>query len=99
MDFIQFCSESEGKNNSIKILSVKKLKTVRSPDDLEAVTDERSQKSRHKNHKTHKFLVTKGVFIQKILLTDSNFILTEKTRAIAITAAMSYKTAVAADFK
>ena len=34
-----------------------------------------------------------------IILTDSNFILTNRTCAIAITADMSFKTALAADFK
>ena len=34
-----------------------------------------------------------------IILTDSNFILTNRTCAIAITAVMSFRTALAADFK
>ena len=33
------------------------------------------------------------------MLTDSEFILTNRTYAIAITAKMSFKTALAADFK
>ena len=36
---------------------------------------------------------------KSIILTDSDFILTDRTCAIAITADMSFKTALAADFK
>ena len=38
-------------------------------------------------------------FSSSIILTDSNFILTNRTCAIAITIDMSFKTALAADFK
>ena len=38
-------------------------------------------------------------YSNKIVLTDSDFMLTERTYAIAITANVSFKTALAADFK
>ena len=38
-------------------------------------------------------------YSSSIILTDSDFILTNRTCAIAITADMSFKTALAADFK
>ena len=38
-------------------------------------------------------------YSSSIILTDSDFILTDRTCAIAITAGMSFKTALAADFK
>ena len=38
-------------------------------------------------------------YSSSIILTDSDFILTDRTCAIAITADMSFKTALAADFR
>ena len=38
-------------------------------------------------------------YSSNIILTDSDFILTNRTCAVAITADMSFRTALAADFK
>ena len=72
-------------------LIIKKLRIARETGDLEAETGEEPKKpdiGRVPNE-----------YSSKIILTDSDFIPTNRTCAIAITADMSFRTALAADFK
>ena len=47
----------------------------------------------------NRILISRNHYSNNIVITDSDFILTERTCAIAITADVSFKTALAADFK
>ena len=79
-------------------LLIKKLRIARETGDLEAETDEDPKKT-DIGRVVESFFNLPNEYSSCIILTDSNFILTDRTCAIAITADMSFKTALAADFK
>ena len=83
-----FCPRSGGK----------KLRVARETGDLEAETDEDSKKPEMGRVVESSFNLP-NEYSSNIILTDSDFILTNRTCAIAITADMSFRTALAADFK
>ena len=79
-------------------LLMKNLRISRKTVDLEAETGEEPKKPDiGRVVESHFNLPTECS--SSIILTDSEFILTKRTFAIAITADMSFKTALAADFK
>ena len=71
-------------------LIIKKLRIARETGDLEAETGEESKKP---------YFNLPNEYSSSIILTDSDLILTNRTCAIEITADMSFRTALAADFK
>ena len=77
---------------------IKKLRIARETGDLEVETGEDPKKPDIGRVVESYFNLTNEYSSTKIL-TDSNFILTNRTCAIAMTAGMSFKTALAADFK
>ena len=77
---------------------IKKLRIARETGDLEAETDEDPKKPNIVRVVESNFKLP-NEYSSGIILTDSDFILTNRTCAIAITADMSFKTALAADFK
>ena len=79
-------------------LLIKKLRIARETDDLEAETDEDPKKP-DIGRVVESYFNLPSEYSNSITLTDSDFILTNRTCAIAITADMSFKTALAADFK
>ena len=79
-------------------LLVKKLRIVRETGDLGAETGEESKKP-DIGRVVESYFNLPNECSSSIILTDSDFILTDRTCAIAITADMSFKTALAADFK
>ena len=79
-------------------LIIKKLRIARETEDLEAETGEEPKKPDIGRVVVSFFNLPKE-YSSSIILTDSDFILTNRTCAIAITADMSFKTALAADFK
>ena len=79
-------------------LNMKKLGIVRETGDLEAETGE-DQKKPDIGRVVESYFNLPNEYSSSIILTDSDFILTDRTCAIAITADMSFKTALAADFK
>ena len=79
-------------------LLIKKLGIARETGDLEAETDEDPKKP-DIGRVVESYFSLPNEYSSSITLTDSDFILTNRTRAIAITADMSFKTALAADFK
>ena len=79
-------------------LLIKKLRIARETSDLEAETDEDPKKP-DIGRVVESFVKLPRELSSSITLTDSDFILTNRTCAIAITADMSFKTALAADFK
>ena len=76
----------------------KKLKIARETGDLEAETDKNPRKLGIGRVEESYFNLS-NEYSSSIVLTDSNFKLTNKTGAIAITADMRFRTAFAADFK
>ena len=80
-----------------KNLLMKKLKIARETGDLEAETGEDPEKPGI-GRVVESYFNLPNEYSRSILLTDSDFILTDKTCAIAITSDMSFKTALAADF-
>ena len=76
----------------------KKLRIARDTGDLEAETGE-EQKKPDIWRVVESYFNLPNKYSSSIILTDSNFIRTDRTCAIAITANMSFKTALAADFK
>ena len=76
-------------------LLIKKLRIARETGDLEAETGEEPKKP----DIVESYYNLRNEFSSSIILTDNDFILTDRTFAIAITADMSFKTALAADFK
>ena len=72
-------------------LIIKKLRIARETGDLEAETGKGRVDESNFN--------LPNEYSSNIILTDSDFILTNRTCAIAITADMSFRTALAADFK
>ena len=79
-------------------LIIKKLRAARETGDLEAETVEESKKP-DLGRVVESYFNLPNEYSSNILLTDSDFILTDRTSAIAITADMSFGTALAADFK
>ena len=79
-----------------EILMIKKLKEVRETNGLELVEEE-AEPTIGRNFKT-KFEIPNECS-ENILITDSDFILSDRTSAICITADMSFKLRLEADFK
>ena len=79
-------------------LIIKKLRIARETGDLEAETGEEPKKP-DIGRVVESYLNLPNEYSSNIILTDSDFILTNRTCAIAITADMSFRTALAADFK
>ena len=71
---------------------------MRETGDLEAETGEEPKKP-DIGRVVESYFNLPNEYSSSIILTDSDFILTDRTCAIAITADMSFKTALAADFK
>ena len=79
-------------------LLIKKLRIARETGYLEAETGEVPKKP-DIGRVVESYFNLPNEYSSSIILTDSNFILTNRTCAIAITSDMSFKTALAADFK
>ena len=79
-------------------LIIKKLRVARETGDLEAETAEEPKKP-DMGRVVESYFNLPNEYSSSIILTDSNFILTSRTCAIAITADMGFRTALAADFK
>ena len=79
-------------------LIIKKLRIKRETGDLEAETGEEPKKP-DIGRVVESYFNLPNEYSSNIILTDSDFILTNRTCAIAITADMSFRTALAADFK
>ena len=79
-------------------LIIKKLRIARETGDLEAETGEEPKKP-DIGRVVESYFNLPNEYSSNIILTDSDFILTSRTCAIAITADMSFRTALAADFK
>ena len=79
-------------------LIIKKLRIARETGDLEAETGEEPKKP-DIGRVVELYFNLPNEYSSNIILTDSDFILTNRTCAIAITADMSFRTALAADFK
>ena len=79
-------------------LLIKKLRIARETGHLEAETDDDPKKPGIGRVVESYFNLQNG-YSCSITLTDSDFILTNRTCAIAITADMSFKIALAADFR
>ena len=76
----------------------KKLRIARETGDLEAETGEEPKKPDIRRV-VESYFNLPNEYSGSIILTDSDFILTNRTCAIVITAVMSFRTALAADFK
>ena len=79
-------------------LIIKKLRVARETGDLEAETGEEPKKP-DLGRVVESYFNLPNEYSSNIILTDSDFIFTNRTCAIAITADMSFRTALAADFK
>ena len=79
-------------------LIIKKLRIARETGNLEAETGEEHKKP-DIGRVVESYFTLPNEYSSNIILTDSDFILTDRTCAIAITADMSFRTALAADFK
>ena len=79
-------------------LLMEKLRIARKTGDLEAETGEDPKKPDIRRI-VESYFNLPNEYSSSIIHTDSDFILTNRTCAIAITADMSFKTALAADFK
>ena len=79
-------------------LLIKKLGIARETGDLEAEIGEDPKKS-DIGRAVESYFNLPNEYSSSIILTDSDFILTNRTCAIAITANMSFRTALAAVFK
>ena len=79
-------------------LIIKKLRIARETGDLEAETGEEYRKP-DIGRVVESYFNLPNEYSSSIILTDSDFRLTNRTCAIAITADMSFRTALAADFK
>ena len=83
--------------NHTKHLIIKKLKSARETGELETEGD--NAKKPPFGQIFESYFDLPNHYSNNIVITDSDFILTERTCAIAITADVSFKTALAADFK
>ena len=79
-------------------LIIKTLRIARETGDLETETGEEPKKP-DIGRVVESYFNLPNEYSGNIILTDSDFILTNRTCAIAITADMSFRTALAADFK
>ena len=79
-------------------LLIKKLRVARETGDIEAETGEDPKKP-DIGRVVESYFNLPNEYSSSIILTDSDFILTYRICAIAITADMSFRTALAADFK
>ena len=79
-------------------LIIKKLRIARETGDLEAEIGEEPKKP-DIGRVVESYFNLPNEYSSNITLTDSDFILTNRTCAIAITADMSFRTALATDFK
>ena len=79
-------------------LMIKKLRVARETGDIEAETGEEPKKPEI-GRVVESYFNLPNEYSSNIILTDSDFILTNRTCAIAITADISFRTALAADFK
>ena len=77
---------------------IKKLRMARETGDLEAETNENPKKP-DVGRVVESYFNLPNKYSSSIILTDSDFILTNRTCAIAIIADMSFKTVLAADSK
>ena len=77
-------------------LMIKKLKEVRETNELE-LDEEEPDPNKDRNFKT-KFEIP-NEYSENIMITDSDFILSNRTSTICITADMSFKSTLEADFK
>ena len=75
---------------------IKKLKEVRETNELE-LDEEEPEPNIGRNFKT-KFEIP-NEYSENIMITDSDFILSNRTSAICITADMSFKSRLETDFK
>ena len=82
--------------NHTENLMIKKLREVRETSGLE-LDGEQAEPTIRRNFKT-KFEIP-NEYSENILITDSDFILSDRTSAICITADMSFKSRLEADFK
>ena len=80
-----------------KNLIIKKFKLARETGKLE--TEGENAKKPPFGQIFESFFDHSNHYLNNVVITDSDFILTERTCAIAITADVSFKTALAADFK
>ena len=78
-------------------LIIKKLKSARETGELE--TEGENARKPPFEQIFESYFDLSNHYSNNIVITDSDFILTERTCAIAITADVSFKTALAADFK
>ena len=81
-----------------EILLIKKLRIARETGDLEAETGKEPKKPDIRRV-VESYFNLRNEYSSSIILTDSDFILTNRICAIAITADMSFRTALAADWK
>ena len=79
-------------------LIIKKLRIARETGDLEAETGEEPKKP-DIGRVVESYFNLPNEYSSNIILTDSDFILRNRRCAVAITADMSFRTALAADFK
>ena len=77
---------------------IKKLRIARETGDLEAETGKEHKKP-DIGRVVESYFNLPNEYSSNIILTNSDFILTDRTCAIAITANMSFRTALAADFR
>ena len=82
----------------IENLMINKLRIARETGNLEAETGEQPEK-RDIGRVVESYFNSPNEYSSSIILTDSHFILTNRTCAIAISADMSFRTALAANFK
>ena len=75
---------------------IKKLKEVRETSELE-LDEEETEPTIGRNFKT-KFEIP-NEYSENIMITDSDFILSDRTSAICITADMSFRSKLKADFR
>ena len=80
-------------------LFIKKLKIARETGDLEDESGENHKKKPDNGRVVESYFNLPNVYSSSIILTDSDFILTDRICAIGITADMSFRTALPADFK
>ena len=78
--------------------NLKKLRIARETGDLDAEVGEEPKKP-DIGRVVESYFNLPNKYSSNIILTDSDFKLTNRTCAIAITADMSFRTALAADFK
>ena len=86
-----------GLNHNENLL-LKKLRIARETSDLEAETADDPKKP-DIGRVVESYFYLPNEYSSSIIMTDSNFILTNRTCTIAITADMSFKTALAAEFR